>query len=338
MRADLPASATQVADAVRDTLGSARFDLLGYSLGARVALHVMTGTDLAPAVDHVVFIGVTAGMEDPAERERRRRADEASADELEASGDVGRFVDDWLAGPLFERLAGAAERAERGRNTASGLASSLRLCGTGTQEPLWDRLGTVSTPVLALAGMDDAALRRARAAGGPARAAWRGVAGARGRPRRPPGPARPDRAAGRALAQRRGRELTQLRRAGRWSATRPPRSAGGRSSRAAATGPVPPGPPRPTPAARGPAARRPGPAEPRRCSAPGCRRRPPRPSGSGSKECPHPGGPAGQPASACRIRYRWRCRAGCWPAAAPPPAGRPARRPRARSAQLKEYE
>jgi 2-succinyl-6-hydroxy-2,4-cyclohexadiene-1-carboxylate synthase len=103
-----------------------------------------------------VFIGVTAGLEDAAERARRRQADEAAADELEASGDVDRFLDDWLAGPLFEHLAAAAERAERGRNSASGLASSLRLCGTGTHAPLWDRLGTVSAPVLALAGMDDA--------------------------------------------------------------------------------------------------------------------------------------------------------------------------------------
>ena len=46
-------------------------------------------------------------------------------------------------------------RAERGRNSASGLASSLRLCGTGTQEPLWDRLPTLTGPVLAMAGSDD---------------------------------------------------------------------------------------------------------------------------------------------------------------------------------------
>jgi 2-succinyl-6-hydroxy-2,4-cyclohexadiene-1-carboxylate synthase len=36
------------------------------------------------------------------------------------------------------------------------LASSLRLAGTGTQEPLWDRLGELAMPVLIIAGELDA--------------------------------------------------------------------------------------------------------------------------------------------------------------------------------------
>ena len=122
------------------------------------------------------------------------------ADELEASGDVEHFVDAWLRGPMFARLVrGCGSRARRSdcRNTASGLASSLRLCGTGTQEPLWDRLPTLASAVLALAGIGRHPLRRARAPGGPPRAARRGVAGPGWRSRRPPGPARagrPDRA------------------------------------------------------------------------------------------------------------------------------------------------
>ena len=155
VRADLPATADLVSESVRAIVGDGPCDLLGYSLGARVALHVATRTDLA--VGRVVFIGVTGGIEDPAERQRRRQSDEAMADELEASGDVDQFLDEWLRGPLFDRLYSveADGRAERLRNTASGLASSLRLCGTGTQEPLWDRLPTLASPVLALAGSDD---------------------------------------------------------------------------------------------------------------------------------------------------------------------------------------
>jgi 2-succinyl-6-hydroxy-2,4-cyclohexadiene-1-carboxylate synthase len=143
-----------VAETVRAAVGTERCDLLGYSLGARIGLHVLTGTDLD--VDRVVFIGVTAGIEDATERERRREADDATANALEASGDVAAFLDSWLAGPLFEHLSDeAAARAERLRNSASGLASSLRSCGTGTQEPLWDRLPSLRSPVLALAGSDD---------------------------------------------------------------------------------------------------------------------------------------------------------------------------------------
>jgi 2-succinyl-6-hydroxy-2,4-cyclohexadiene-1-carboxylate synthase len=169
VRADLPTTAGLVAETVRAAAGAEPCGLLGYSLGARVALHVALGTDLP--LSGVVLIGATAGMEDPAERARRRQSDEVLAAELEASGDVEHFVDTWLHGPMFERLAksDAAARPERLRNTAPGLASSLRLCGTGSQEPLWDRLSTLACPVLALAGSDDIrfgshALRMARLA------------------------------------------------------------------------------------------------------------------------------------------------------------------------------
>ena len=154
VRADLPTAATMVAEAVRAIVGDEPGSLLGYSLGARVALHVVTGTDLA--LHHAVFIGANGGIEDTEARARRRRADEAIADELEMAGDVGRFLEDWLRGPLFGRLSfEAADRTERLRNSATGLASSLRLCGTGTQVPLWDRLSTLRCPVLAMAGTDD---------------------------------------------------------------------------------------------------------------------------------------------------------------------------------------
>ena len=41
-------------------------------------------------------------------------------------------------------------------NTPAGLASSLRLAGTGTQEPLWDRLAEIRCPVLVVVGENDA--------------------------------------------------------------------------------------------------------------------------------------------------------------------------------------
>jgi 2-succinyl-6-hydroxy-2,4-cyclohexadiene-1-carboxylate synthase len=155
VRADLPTTARLVAEAVRTQTGGERCALVGYSLGARVALHVGLAGDLP--LSHVVLIGVTAGIEDATARRRRRQSDEELADGLEASGDVEGFIDAWLGGPLFERLdlGGAAQRDERLRNSAAGLASSLRLCGTGTQEPLWDQLGGFASPVLALAGTDD---------------------------------------------------------------------------------------------------------------------------------------------------------------------------------------
>ena len=168
VRADLPETAVLVAEAVRAVVGAGPSDVLGYSLGARVALHVVTASNLP--VGRVVLIGATAGIDDPAERVRRRAADGALADRLEASDDLEGFMEEWLRGPLFERLpSSAADRTERLRNSATGLAASLRSSGTGAQAPLWDELRHVATPVLALAGADDTrfvahALRMARTA------------------------------------------------------------------------------------------------------------------------------------------------------------------------------
>jgi 2-succinyl-6-hydroxy-2,4-cyclohexadiene-1-carboxylate synthase len=167
VRADLPATTDLVRRAVESAIGSEPCDLLGYSLGARVALHVATGTDLA--VRRLVLIGATGGIEDAERRQQRREADETTAATLEASGDVDSFIARWLRGPMFAQLAEAGQTEERRRNSAAGLASSLRLAGTGTQEPLWDRIPGLGPPLLALAGSDDTrfgahALRLARLA------------------------------------------------------------------------------------------------------------------------------------------------------------------------------
>lgn len=130
-------------------------DLLGYSLGARFALHA--ALQRPDRVRRLVLIGATAGIDDPDARARRRARDEATADELERTGDVDGFVRRWLDNPMWATLPpGATGLDERRRNTAGGLASSLRLAGTGTQEPLWDRLATLAPPTLVLAGADDA--------------------------------------------------------------------------------------------------------------------------------------------------------------------------------------
>ena len=129
---------------------------VGYSLGARTCLHLALE---APAlVERLVVVGAHPGIVDPDERAARRRADESRAAALEAGGDdaVDRFLDEWLAGPLFAHLsAEQADRPARGGNTAAGLAASLRSDGAGAQEPLWERLGELEMPVLVVAGARD---------------------------------------------------------------------------------------------------------------------------------------------------------------------------------------
>jgi 2-succinyl-6-hydroxy-2,4-cyclohexadiene-1-carboxylate synthase len=123
-------------------------------MGARFALHAALARP--DVVRGLVLLGGTAGIEDAAEREDRRRQDQQTAARLRAEG-LETFLDGWLAQPLFAGLPPErAFQAERLENTVDGLASSLEQAGTGAQEPAWDRLGDLAMPVLVLAGGDDA--------------------------------------------------------------------------------------------------------------------------------------------------------------------------------------
>lgn len=126
---------------------------VGYSMGGRVALHAALRHP--EKVERLVLIGATAGIDDEAGRAERRASDQALADRIMTQSLAG-FVDAWLDNPLFAGLdEHTAMRSDRLRNTRAGLASSLRLCGTGTQEPLWDRLGEIRCPTLVLVGERD---------------------------------------------------------------------------------------------------------------------------------------------------------------------------------------
>lgn len=127
---------------------------VGYSMGGRFALRL--ALDRPDVVQRLVLIGASPGLADPDERIARRSADDALAAEVEAVG-VEAFVRDWLALPLFAGIPDELRfEQERCTNTAAGLASSLRLAGTGAQEPLWERLAELSMPVLLVTGGDDA--------------------------------------------------------------------------------------------------------------------------------------------------------------------------------------
>jgi 2-succinyl-6-hydroxy-2,4-cyclohexadiene-1-carboxylate synthase len=147
VRADLWAGA----DLLVATGGRAVY--VGYSMGGRLALHAALARP--ELVEGLVLVGATAGIDDPSARARRRAQDERRAAHLEDVG-VERFVDEWLAGPLFAGLSAAVDcRAARRTNSVEGLASSLRLAGTGAQDDLWPRVHELAMPVLVVAGAHD---------------------------------------------------------------------------------------------------------------------------------------------------------------------------------------
>ncbi|MEX1218300.1 MAG: alpha/beta fold hydrolase [Acidimicrobiales bacterium] len=147
LRADLVQTASLVADQIEPAM------VLGYSLGGRVALHLALSRP--DVVQQLVLIGATGGIDNEEERFARRTADNALASRIESIG-VSAFLDEWLSQPLFSSLTEIqACRAARKTNTSAGLSASLRLCGVGTQTPLWERLNELQMPVLILAGEYD---------------------------------------------------------------------------------------------------------------------------------------------------------------------------------------
>ncbi len=127
---------------------------IGYSMGARMTLHV--ALHQRTVVRGLVLVGGTPGIVDDTERAERRRRDHALAQRLRTEG-VDAFLEFWLSQPLFAGLPPSGRfEDERRRNSAEGLASSLELCGTGSQRSLWGELSTIDVPTLVLAGAGDA--------------------------------------------------------------------------------------------------------------------------------------------------------------------------------------
>ena len=126
---------------------------VGYSMGARLCL---TAALAHPQqVKRLVLISGTAGIENKDERLARVVSDEELAMRIEQNG-VTNFLDFWLALPIFSGLTTLNNQREiRLCNTATALASSLRLCGAGKQQPTWSRLKELTMPVLIVAGEND---------------------------------------------------------------------------------------------------------------------------------------------------------------------------------------
>jgi 2-succinyl-6-hydroxy-2,4-cyclohexadiene-1-carboxylate synthase len=140
-------------------VSAARFELAGYSMGGRLALHVALA--LPERVRRLVLIGASPGIADDAARAERRAADERLADEVDQMT-ITAFAKRWAQTPV---LAGqpapvlAAVEADRLRNTPAGLAAALRGLGTGALPSLWERLAELSMPVDLVVGERDAKFR-----------------------------------------------------------------------------------------------------------------------------------------------------------------------------------
>jgi 2-succinyl-6-hydroxy-2,4-cyclohexadiene-1-carboxylate synthase len=164
-RAAIERVADDLAELLR-VLGHDRAHVVGYSMGARVALRLAISH---PAhVRSLVLEAPSAGIEDAAERAARRAADDALARALERDG-IESFVNAWERTPVLagEARLGPVTRAAlreiRLSHDPAGLAASLRAAGQGAMEPLHGRLAEVTAPTLVVVGADDPVRDRAAA-------------------------------------------------------------------------------------------------------------------------------------------------------------------------------
>ena len=140
-----------------DELEARRPVVVGYSMGARLALYLALRH---PERCAGIFLeSASPGLEGDEERAARRDADEEKARRLE-SGDFGGFLRDWYRQPLFASLARDEDLLRRTIearrcNDPWELARSLRGMGTGSQPSLWEELGGLDVPALAVAGERD---------------------------------------------------------------------------------------------------------------------------------------------------------------------------------------
>ena len=134
------------------------FDLVGYSMGARLALGIIA---LQPTrVRRALLIGVHPGITDEEARRRRVAWEHERARAIER--DYGQFVAEWEKMPLFatQHSVGddrrAAQRAQRSEHTARGVAWAMRQLGLGAMPAYWSALANSPMPItLATGALDE---------------------------------------------------------------------------------------------------------------------------------------------------------------------------------------
>lgn len=141
-----------------DRLGIEKTDLLGYSMGGRLA--ITFAANYPEMVRKLVLESTTPGLQTAEEREFRRRQDAKLASVILSEG-IESFVNYWESIPLFQsqRILPAeireAIRTQRLQNSPIGLANSLLGMGTGTQPSWWNSLSMFEFETLLLSGERD---------------------------------------------------------------------------------------------------------------------------------------------------------------------------------------
>ena len=147
--------------------GGRQVHLVGYSLGARVALGLLCSSSVP--VTRATLVGVNPGLSDDDQRRQRRRSDGLWAAKLESAGDpelvLERFFHRWQGQELFasQRALSPAGLEEQRRLRSglcpAGLARAMRTLSLGAMPDYGARLDELDIPVELVVGERDAKFR-----------------------------------------------------------------------------------------------------------------------------------------------------------------------------------
>ncbi len=129
--------------------------LVGYSLGGRLALHLLLARP--DMFDRAVIISASSGMESEDAKLLRRESDELWARRFE-NEKWESVLKDWNAQPVF-REGTPLTRIEK-EYDRKALGTALREWSLGRQELLRPRLAKLKTPILWMSGEKDTAYVR----------------------------------------------------------------------------------------------------------------------------------------------------------------------------------
>ena len=132
-----------------------RYALMGYSMGARMAL--LYALEYPEEVTHLVLESGSVGIEDEGERQDRYVADQALAERIRAH-DITWFSETWAKLEIFKTQQGLPAKIQqqiRGRrllNSPHALAFTLEGSGQGSMPYVGHRLSELTMPVCYISG------------------------------------------------------------------------------------------------------------------------------------------------------------------------------------------
>lgn len=144
-----------VINSLLEKMGIGKIDVLGYSMGGRLALTF--AVNYPEKVRTLILESASPGLRTESERHERRIQDEKLSKRIRKEG-IKSFIDYWENIPLFQSQKSLPEkirtriRSQRLANSVDGLANSLDGMGTGMQPSWWDELAHLEMPVLLITG------------------------------------------------------------------------------------------------------------------------------------------------------------------------------------------